>query len=65
MTEISSWLLTPIAKKRSIEGEALFLQEACFLSICLKNEWLYDSACMDEYQNSDCSYGQLGHNVGI
>jgi len=57
MTEISSWLLKPIAKKRSIQDEFMFLQEACFLSICLKNEWLYDGAHMDEDQNNDMSYG--------
>jgi len=65
MTEISSWLLKPIAKKRSIQDESLFLQEAWFLSICLKNEWFYGSPHMDEDQNSDISYGQLSHNVGI
>ncbi len=55
----------PIAKKRSIQDEFLFLQEACFWSIYLKNDWFYDSAYMDEDQNSDLSNGQLGHNVGI
>ena len=65
MTGKSSWLLMPIAKKRSIKDESLFLQEVCFLSIYLKNDWFYESAYMDEDQNSDLSYGQLGHSVGI
>ena len=55
----------PIAKKWSIQGESLFLQEACFWSIFLKNECADHSACMDEDQNSDISYGQLDHSVGI
>ena len=55
----------PIAKKRSIQDESLFLQDICFLSICVKNDWFYDSAYMDEDQNSDLSNGQLGHSVGI
>ena len=55
----------PIAKKRSIQDESLFLQEVCFWSICLKNDWFYDSAYMDEDQNSDLSNGQLGRSVGI
>ena len=55
----------PIAKKQSIQDESLFLQDVCFWSICLKNNWFYDSAYMDEDQNNDLSYGQLGHNVGI
>ena len=55
----------PITKKRSIQGESLFLQEACVWSICLKNECGDHSACMDEDQNSDLSYGQLDHSVGI
>jgi len=38
MSEISSWLLKPIAKKKSIQDEAFFLQEACFLSISVENE---------------------------
>jgi len=65
MNEIYSWLLKPIVKKRSIQDDSLFLQEACFWSICLKNEWLYDSSHMDEDQKSNISYGQLGHSVGI
>ena len=55
----------PIAKKRSILDESLFLQDVCFWSICLKNDWFYDSAYMDEDQNSDISNGQLDHSVGI
>ena len=55
----------PIAKKWSIKEESLFLQEVCFWSICLKNDWFYDSAYMDEDQNNDLSDGQLGHSVGI
>ena len=31
----------------------------------MKNDWFYDSAYMDEDQNSDLSNGQLGHSVGI
>ena len=31
----------------------------------MKNDWFYDSAYMDEDQNSDLSDGQLDHNVGI
>ena len=31
----------------------------------MKNDWFYDSAYMDEDQNSDLSYGQLDHSVGI
>ena len=31
----------------------------------MKNGWFYDSAYMDEDQNSDLSNGQLGHSVGI
>ena len=58
-------MLMPIAKKRSIQDESLFLQEACFWSICVKNECANHSACMDEDQNSDLSYGQLDHSVGI
>ena len=55
----------PIAKKRPIQDESLFLQEACVWSICVKNECADHSACMDEDQNIDLSYGQLNHNVGI
>ena len=55
----------PIAKKWSIQDESLFLQEVCFWRFCLKNDWFYDSAYMDEDQNNDLSYGQLGHSVGI
>ena len=55
----------PIAKKRSIQGESLFLQEDCFWSICVKNGCVDHNACMGEYQNTDLSYGQLDHNVGI
>ena len=55
----------PIAKKRSILDESLFLQDVCFWSICVKNDWFYDSAYMDEDQNSDLSDGQLNHSVGI
>ena len=55
----------PIAKKRSIQDESLFLQDVCFWSICVKNDWFYDSAYMDEDQNSDLSDGQLDHSVGI
>ena len=58
-------MLMPIAKKQSIQDESWFLQEACFWSICLKNGCADHSACMDEDQNSDLSYGQLDHNVGI
>jgi len=31
----------------------------------LKNDWFYDSAYMDEDENSDLSYGQLGHSLSI
>ena len=31
----------------------------------MKNDWFYDSAYMDEDQNSDLSNGKLGHSVGI
>ena len=31
----------------------------------MKNDWFYDSAYMDEDQNSDLSNGQLDHSVGI
>ena len=31
----------------------------------MKNDWFYDSAYMDEDQNSDISNGQLSHSVGI
>ena len=31
----------------------------------MKNDWFYDSAYMDEDQNSDLSNGQLNHSVGI
>ena len=31
----------------------------------MKNECDDHSACMDEYQNSDLSYDQLDHSVGI
>ena len=55
----------PIAKKRSILDESLFLQDICFWSICLKNDWFYDSAYVDEDQNNDLSNGQLDHSVGI
>ena len=55
----------PIAKKRSIQDESLFLQEACFWSIYLKNECADQSSCMDEDQNSDLSYDQLDQSVGI
>ena len=55
----------PIAKKRTIQDESLFLQDVCFWSICVKNDWFYDSAYMDEDQNSDLSDGQLDHSVGI
>ena len=54
-----------IAKKRSIQDESLLLKEACFLSICVKNGYADHSACMDEDQNNDLSYGQLDHSVGI
>ena len=55
----------PIAKKRSIQDESLFLQDVCFWSICVKNDWFYDNAYMDEDQNNDLSNGQLDHSVGI
>ena len=55
----------PIAKKRSILDESFFLQDVCFWSIYVRNDWFYDSAYMDEDQNSDLSDGQLGHSVGI
>ena len=31
----------------------------------MKNDWFYESSYMDEDQNSDLLYGQLGHSVGI
>ena len=55
----------PIAKKQSIQDESLFLWEACFWSICVKNEYVDHNACMDEDQNNDLSYVQHGHSVGI
>ena len=55
----------PIAKKRSIQDESLFLQEAYVWSIFLKNECADHNACMDEDQNNDISCGQLNHSVGI
>ena len=55
----------PIAKKRSIQDESLFLQEACFWSICVKSGCADHSACMGEGQNNDLSYFQLDHSVGI
>ena len=65
MIETYSWLLMPIAKKKSIKDEYFFLQEACFWSICVKNGCAAHSACMGEDQNIDISYGQLDHSVGI
>ena len=58
-------MLIPIAKKRSIQDESLFLQEACFRSIYVKNGCVDHSACMGEDQNNDLSYVQLDHSVGI
>ena len=55
----------PIAKKRSIQDEYFFLQEACFWSICVKNGCADHSDRTGEDQKSDISYGQLDHNVGI
>ena len=55
----------PIAKKWSIQDESLFLQEACFWSICVKNRCVDHSAYMGEDQNNDLSYGQLNHSVDI
>ena len=55
----------PISKKQSIKDEYFFLQEACFWSICVKNECADHCACMGEDQNSDLSYGQLDHSVAI
>ena len=55
----------PIAKKRSIQDESLFLREARFWSICVKNGCANHSACMGEDRNNDLSYGQLDHSVGI
>lgn len=55
----------PISKKRSIQDESLFLQEAYFWSICMKNEWFYNGDHMDEDKSSDLSYDQLDHSVGI
>ena len=55
----------PIAKKRSIQDESLFLQDVCFWSIYVKNGWFYDNAYMDEDQNIDLSDGQPSHSVGI
>ena len=54
-----------IAKKGSIQDESLFLQEACFWSIYVKNGCADHSACMGEDRNIDLSYGQLDHSVGI
>lgn len=55
----------PITKKQSIQDESFFLQEPCFLIICLKNDWFYDSAYMDQDKINDLLDGQLGHNFGI
>ena len=55
----------PIAKNKSIQDESLFLQEACFWSICVKSGCADHSACMGEDRNNDLSYGQCDHNVGI
>ncbi len=65
MNEISFWQLEPIAKKRSIQGEYLFMREFFFLSIHVKNEFSNHKACMGKDQNNDFSHGQLDHNVGI
>ena len=65
MTETPSWLLMPISKKRSVQDESLFLHEACFRSICVKDECADHNACMGENQNNDISYGQLDHSVEI
>ena len=58
-------MLILIAKKKSIQEESLFLKEACFLSICVKNGCGDHSACMGEDRNNDLSHGQLNHSVGI
>ena len=55
----------PIAKKRSIQNDSLFLREAYFWSIYVKNGCVDHSSCMGEDRNNDLSYGQLGHSVGI
>ena len=55
----------PISKKRSIQDESLFLKEACFWSIYVKNGCADHSACMGEDRNNDLSYGQRNYSVGI
>jgi len=65
MTEISSWMLKPIAKKRFIQDESFLLQEACFWSIYVKNEYVDHNAFTNEDKNNDLSHGQLYHNVDI
>ena len=55
----------PIAKKWSIQGESLFLQEAYFWSICVKNGCADHNSFMGEDQNNDISYGKLDHSLGI
>ena len=55
----------PIAKKQSIQDEYFFLQEDFFWSFCVKNGCADHSSCMDEDRNSDLSYGQHNHSVGI
>ena len=65
MSEISSWLLKPISKKQSIQGESLFLQEASFLIICLNDECVDHNYYKGEDQNNDISHEKLDHSVFI
>ena len=65
MIDISSWLLTIIAKKRSTHSESSLFQVSSIWSISLKNEYDFHSASRGEYQKCDLSYGQLDRSVGI
>lgn len=58
-------MLEPIAKKRSIEGESLLVQEVCFLRIYLNDDCVDNNAHANKNQNYELSCGKLYHNVGI
>ena len=62
---IAFWLLKTIAKKQSTHSESSLLQVSSKWSICLKSGYAFDNAYKGEDQNTDLSYGQLDHNVGI
>lgn len=65
MTDITSWLLTTISKKQSFHSESSLLYFSSRWSIYFKDENDFHIAYKGEDQNSDLSYGQLNHNVGI